>query len=156
MDSEYDAMAGVDGEDDQLSVVSAPQRATAPVNGASDVAEKGRQRRVLSPSRAVRNRVREMILSLGYEPTPGDIHALTRWAHLFEVWRRMAARLDRDGFLRQDGDPKKLLAEWRALSAELSRLEAALGITAAARAALGVDVARMRDLAGAMADRGAG
>jgi hypothetical protein len=51
------------------------------------------------------------------------------------------------GLVTADGDPVKALAELRSLSMELSRLEASLGITAVARAGLGVDIGRMRRLA---------
>ncbi len=92
----------------------------------------------------MRRRVRELAATLGYTPTPGDLYALTRWAALYEKWRSIGERLDRDGDLRADGEPKKLLAEWRALSDTLSRLEAQLGITAASRAALGVNIGELR------------
>ncbi len=51
---------------------------------------------------------------------------------------------DTAGYLRQaDSEPKKILAELRAFAGELLRHEAALGLVASSKAALGVDVARM-------------
>ena len=91
---------------------------------------------------------------LGYEPTPGDIYALTRWAHLYEIWKSIGERLDDLGPTKADGEePRKLLSEFRAMSGELSRLEASLGITASARAQLGIDVTRLRRLADDGQDR---
>lgn len=94
----------------------------------------------------VRRLVREMAASLAYTPTAGDLYALVRWASIFRRWRSIDDRLERDGETKKDGDLRKLLPEWRALSAELRALEASLGITAGARAALGLDVARGRQL----------
>ncbi len=82
-----------------------------------------------------------------------DLPAAVRWGVLSEKFRRLAAVLDRlpdGGVITVQGDPRKALGELRALSGEITRLEQALGITAAARAALGVNVARL-DLASAMA-----
>ena len=124
------------------------ERAVTAANGSGPVPSKRRRSPIPHRNPTVRRRVREMVDVLGYEATTGDVYALTRWAHLYEKWRSIGERLDRDGDLKKDGDPKKLLGEWRALSDTLSRLEAALGITAAARASLGVDVGRMRKLAG--------
>ncbi len=118
--------------------------------GAGAVSTKPRPSPVPSRNPTVRRRVREMAEKLGYGPTAGDLYALTRWAHLFEVWRRVGERMDREGVSKADGEPRKLLAEWRALSSELSRLEAALGLVARDRAALGVDIARLHDLASLM------
>ncbi len=112
-----------------------------------EVSLNGRRSPIPSRNPTVRRRVREMADVLGYEPTPGDLYALTRWAHLFEKWRSIGERLDEYGDVRADGEPKKLLSEWRALSDALSRLEAQLGITASARASLGLDIGRLRKMA---------
>lgn len=83
-----------------------------------------------------------------------DLPAATRWAHLFDRFRRRASILDRLPVAKissDDAEPRKLDAEQRATSTAMDRIEAALGITAASRAALGVNVHRMADLASAMA-----
>lgn len=82
-----------------------------------------------------------------------DLPAMTRLAELYVAIRRIAERLDRGGYTKADGDPRKLLGEWRTLMAEARQHEAALGLTAAARASLGVDLARGFDLARAMSER---
>ena len=91
--------------------------------------------------------------------TGADLPAAVRWATLTVKFGRLAEALDRlpdGGVVKADGDPRKALGELRALSGEITKLEAALGITAAARAALGVNVARMGDLAELMAGGGDG
>ena len=130
----------------QLSALPAPARTPAPTNGTRAVSVSGRRNPIPHRNPTVRRRVRELEETLGYEPTQGDRYALVRWAHTYEKWRSIGERLDRDGDTRQDGEPKKLLAEWRALSDTLSRLERDLGLTATARASLGVDIGRMRKL----------
>ena len=83
--------------------------------------------------------------------TVADLPAATRWAHLFDRFRRRAEILDKLPVVKvtsDDAEPRKLDAEQRATSTAMDRIEAALGITATARAALGVDITRMRKLAG--------
>ena len=82
-----------------------------------------------------------------------DVPAAARLGDLYAAISRVSARLDRDGLTTASGDPRKLLAEWRALLAEARAHEAALGITAAARASLGVNVGKMADLAALLAGR---
>ena len=89
--------------------------------------------------------------------TVADLPAATRWAHLFDRFRRRAEILDRLPVVRVSGDdaePRKLDKEQRDTSGALDRLESALAITAAARASLGLNVGRMRDLASAMSEGG--
>ena len=84
-----------------------------------------------------------------------DLPAAVRWGTLTEKFRRLAQLLEglpEGGVVTIAGEPRKALGELRALSGELSRLEQALGITASARAALGVNVVRL-DLASEMARR---
>ena len=107
------------------------------------------------PSRnaTVRRRVREVIDTCGYEPTTADVFAMVRWAHVYEKWRRIAEQLDEQGEVKKgDGEPRKLLDAWVRLSAELRSLESALGLTASARAALGVNLLRGHDLAELMSE----
>ena len=98
--------------------------------------------------------VRKLVARLFRECTwlaGADLPATVRWAVLSERFRRLAERLDGLPELTADNEPRKALAELRALSGEITKLEAALGITAAARAALGVNVGRLGDLAEQMA-----
>ena len=84
---------------------------------------------------------------------PADVFAVSRYGALSLRFMRSESRLRALGELTQAGDPRKLLPEQRGLAAELRQHESALGITASARASLGVDVGRMRamDLASLMA-----
>ena len=98
--------------------------------------------------------VRRLVVGLFAECswlTRPDVPASVRWAVLSEKFRRLAETLDKlpgpSGVVKVSGgdmEPRKALGELRALSGEITRLEAALGITAASRAALGVDVGRLR------------
>ena len=87
-----------------------------------------------------------------------DLPAAVRWGTLTEKFRRLAQLLDRfpeGGVVKVTGgdlEPRKALGELRALSGELSKLEGQLGLTAAARAVLGVNVTRLQDLAAVMAE----
>ena len=87
-----------------------------------------------------------MLPTLGYEATVADIAALIRWCRGFRTWRRLDERLEENGVAKADGDPTKWLQEWRAQSEALARLEGQLGLTASARASLGLDVSKMRRL----------
>ncbi len=131
--------------------------AVPPVNGSRSVAHAGRPDGLIGVAIPSRNRsVRRRVLAL-YQVcewlTAADVSAATRWAVLGEKFRRLAEVLD--GLPAEaavvkissaDLEPRKALGELRALSGEMTKLEAALGITAASRAALGVDVGRMRNL----------
>ena len=147
-----------------------PDAATLPAptsdNGAGDVAKTA----VVAPRQRVpetrpealqgrqipsRNRrVRRLTLRL-YEEchwlTAADLPAAVRWATFSERFRRMAQTLDKLPTVKaatagNDGEPRRLDAELRATSAEMGRLESQLGLTASARASLGVDLTRMRHL----------
>ena len=85
--------------------------------------------------------------------TGADVRAVARYAALSRRFMRGERRLAKLGDTTAAGDPRKLAAEQRSLAAELRQHEAALGITAASRAALGVNVGRMQDLAAMMAKR---
>ena len=138
----------------QLSAVGAADRASSALNGSGHVSVSASRPLALVgvriPSRnAV---VRRNVVALFRECSwlmRADVPASVRWGVLGEKFRKLAAHLDRlpdGGVVRANGDPRKALGELRALSAEVTRLEASLGITASARASLGVDLSRMKDL----------
>ncbi len=88
-----------------------------------------------------------------YEENPhlqrADLWAVTRYAELSWKFRRLSELMERmgdAGLVRQDLEPRKLLSELRALSDSILRHERDLGVTASSRAALGVDIGRMRRL----------
>lgn len=93
--------------------------------------------------------VRRMVVGL-YERCPhlseADVYAAARLCHLYRKIERIGKDLQDRGLFKADGDPRKAISEWRQLMAEARAHEAALGITAAARAALGVDISRMRSM----------
>ena len=153
-----------------LSPVAQPQTTPTPANGSGDVpvsAAGGDEGKVTESRPAVlvgvripsRNpTVRRNVVALFGECSwlsRADLPAAVRWGTLTEKFRRLAQLLDglpEGGVVTIAGEPRKALGELRALSGELSRLESALGITAAARAALGVNVMLAQDLATAMAE----
>ena len=147
-----------------ISALSGPVPAMRPQNGSRAVAHAGRPDVLIGVAIPSRNRtVRRRVLAL-YQVcewlTGADVSAAVRWAVLGEKFRRLAEVLDRlpneSGVVKvgkdSDLEPRKALGELRALSGEMTKLEAALGITASARAALGVNVTRLQDLASAMAE----
>ena len=82
--------------------------------------------------------------------TVADLPAAVRWAVLFARFVKMAEHLDKLPVVKvsdADAEPRKLDGELRATSAELSRLEQSLGVTASARSALGLNLTRMGRLA---------
>lgn len=101
-------------------------------------------RRIPSRSASVRRRVVALYDECHWL-TGADLPAATRWATLHGRFQRIAERLDALPVVRDDDEPRKLEGELRALSATLSGLERDLGITASARAALGVNIARIAD-----------
>ena len=113
-------------------------------------------RRIPSRNATVRRHVVDLYWVCSWL-TGADLAAATRWGTLSVKFRRLAEFLDRlpeGGVVRADkGDVKayKALETLLRLNAEITKLEAALGVTAAARSALGLNVMRMGDLASAMA-----
>jgi len=136
-----------------LVPVSAPSAGAGAAPEARPPALVGRR----IPSR--NSRVRRLVVALYFEASwlaGADLPAAVRWATLSEKFRRLAQHLDNlpeGGVVKVDGDPRKALGELRALSGEITRLENALGITAAPRAGLGVNLGRMEDLAVSMSRR---
>lgn len=115
-------------------------------------------RGVRVPSRSMP--ARRLVVQL-YEACPhlsrADLWTAVRWAELSLKFRRLSEYLDMQpegGVVRMDGEPRKALSEFRQLADAISRHEQALGVSAAARASLGVNVGRMADLAALMAGRG--
>ena len=103
-------------------------------------------------------KIRRLVVDL-YTSCPwlsrSDVFSATRWAVLGTKFRSASEVLDRypdGGVITQSGEPRKLLAELRALSAELSRLENQMGVSAVARSNLGVNLTRMQDLATLMSE----
>lgn len=101
------------------------------------------------PIRSRDRKVRELVVDLfarcDWLSAP-DAYAATRLCHLYRKIERLGADLEDRGLFKADGDPRKAITEWRQLMAEARAHEAALGITAVARAQLGVDVMRGRAL----------
>lgn len=151
------------GRERKLSAVNANQAAALPTNGSAAVAVIDRPPALVgvaipSRDRQVRRHVVALFEFCTWLSRP-DVAAAVRWAILSLKFRRLAERLDGmpdGGLLTASGDPRKALGELRALSGEITKLEQALGITASARAALGVNVARGMDLASQMAGNDGG
>jgi len=119
--------------------------------GASNRPPALQDRRIPSRNATVRRRVVDLYRECSWL-TGADLAAAVRWGTLSEKFRRMAQFLDRlpeGGTVRADkGDVKayRALETLLRLNGEIAKLEAALGVTAAARAGLGVDLGRMRSL----------
>ena len=131
--------------------------AAPPTNGSRAVSRTDRPVGLIGVAIPSRNRtVRRRVVALYRECvwlTGADVATAMRWAVLGDKFRRLAEVLDKLPVVKVSGDdaePRKALGELRALSGEMTKLEAALGITAVARAALGVNVTRLQDLASAM------
>ena len=130
-----------------LRVVVAQDGAGAVKNSARPPALVG----VRIPSRS--ENARQLVVGV-YEENPhlqrADLLAVVRYAELTWKFRRLGELIDRmgpyGGLVRNDLEPRKLLDVLRAFSETLLHHERDLGITVAARAALGVDVGRMRSL----------
>ncbi len=76
-----------------------------------------------------------------------DVNAALRYIRIMDRFLKKAAYLDKLPPARPDkGDlaPRKLDADLRADSAELTKLEQALGVTVSAKMALGVDIGRLK------------
>jgi len=138
---------------------------SAPTNGGGAVQISARPSPLVGVRIPSRNQNTRDLVTRIYQENPhlqrSDLWATTRYAELSWKFRRLCELMDRlpdarmpDGavlpnahaYIRQDFEPRKLLSELRGLSGELLRHEAALGITAGARAALGVDIGRMRSI----------
>ncbi len=146
-----------------LSALSAPVPAVPSANGARAVAHVDRPPALIGVAIPSRNRtIRRRVVALYRECswlTGADVAAAMRWAVLGEKFKRLSEVLDRlpneSGVIKaskagDDLEPRKALGELRALSGEMTKLETSLGLTASARAALGVNVNRLQDLASAM------
>lgn len=102
--------------------------------------------------KALAPRVRTAIYGLFWECgwlTPADLPAVTRWARLSDMFNRLAALADKLLPVKvsakgDDAQPRTAWAELRALDTRITALEAVLGVTAAARAALGLDVGELK------------
>ena len=139
--------------DSLLPTQAASTPAVPPANGARAVAVTDRPDGLIGVAIPSRNRtVRRRVQALYRECQwliGADVAAAMRWATLGEKFRRLSEVLDKLPVVKvssDDAEPRKALAELRALSGEMTKLESALGITATARAALGVDLNRMRTL----------
>lgn len=158
---------------EELSVLRPPDAASLPENGAalvtvapptdaltedmSDEVEETtarplalRDRRIPSRNPTVRRRVVELYVECSWL-TAADLHAVTRWSHLSVRFAKMAETLDRLPVVKvgtggKDAEPRRLDRELREVSREMSRIEAALGVTAAARYAMGVSITQLQDM----------
>ena len=140
------------GPEAKLSALSGAGRAVVAQGGSGSVKISARPPALVGvriPSRS--ENVRQLVVRV-YEENlhlhRADLWAVTRYAELSWKFRRLSELIDRmedgngAGYLRKDMEPRRVLSELRALSGELLRHEGALGITAAARAAMGVDIAK--------------
>ena len=162
MTDRYESDQQREGNPVKLSPLSPSASRMGGENGSRAVAHAGRPTGLQGVAIPSRNRtIRRRVIALYRECswlTGADVSAAVRWAVLGEKFRRLAELLDRSpegGVVKVSGgdlEPRKALAELRAISGEMTKLEASLGITASARAALGVNVTRLRDLASAMAE----
>jgi hypothetical protein len=71
----------------------------------------------------------------------GDMPALRGWAELEALGSRAFLDLAEHGLSNEKGEPRRLLADWRALKQTQLAYERELGMTPASRAALGLKVA---------------
>ncbi len=156
------------GPEPKLSALSATIPATPPANGASaaktagrkGLREIGRERlralgfaRVSKASQQVSDVLAELYGAADWLGAT-DYQTALRLARLIVKHRSLDEQLESHGLLKTDGDPKRALSEFRALSDSILRHEERLGLPASARSALGLNVARGRalDLASAMSE----
>jgi len=146
----YETATPTDTKSPQLGALALQQRQLAPVkHGLFVRAESGMRLR----SRKVRLLVRKMQLAMPWI-AESDIPACRAWGEM-EILGAMAfADLVTKGINNDSGEPRRLLSEYRQLRQTQLQYEAQLGMTPAARASLGVDIARGLDLARAMSERG--
>ncbi len=132
----------------------ASQPGSAPDNGSRAVAPARRPAglegvAIPSKDRQIRRKVEELY-RLAPWLGPQDVGAVTVraqvWRHLRRLSEEVMARLGLGAYLRQDGEPRKILSEFRALAMVLLRYDEALGLTPGSRLGLGIDTARMRGL----------
>jgi hypothetical protein len=85
---------------------------------------------------------------------PSDIPACRAWAELEILSAGVFAALTTDGFTNNEGEPRRLLSEFRQLRQAQLAYERELGMTPAARMALKANGTRAAlDLAAALANR---
>ena len=136
----------------KLSALSGAGRAVVAQDGSGSVKIAARPAALVGVRIPSRNEnARSLVVGI-YQENPhlrrADLWAVTRYAELSWKFRRLSELIDRmedgngAGYLRKDHEPRRVLSELRALSGELLRHEAALAVTAAARAAMGVDIAK--------------
>jgi len=146
-----------------LSAVQTPGASLAAVADASAVNISPRPQALVGTRIPSRNQhTRDLVVRL-YEENlhlqRADLLAVTRYAELCWKFRRLSELQERmgdtAGYLRADLEPRKILAELRQMADSLLRHEAALALVPSARAALGVDIGKMRalDLAAGMSRR---
>ena len=97
-------------------------------------------------ARRVRKLVQRMYDALPWL-TEADRPVTRTWADLEHKIAAVSVDLDRRGFLNGDGEPRRLLAEYRGLLALQLQYSKELGLTPAARASLRVDSLRGDDIA---------
>jgi hypothetical protein len=96
-------------------------------------------------SRRVRRLVQKMQATMPWL-VPSDLPACRAWAELEILGSRAFAELDRNGVVNDEGEPRRLLADLRALRQVQLAYERDLGMTPASRMALRVDDSRARNL----------
>lgn len=124
---------------------TSPDRLPMPSNGSRAVASAGGLGRLRVPSR--NESVRRLVAQLYRDNahlSRGDLWATTRYATLCWKFRRLAELMDQmgeyGGFLRKDGEPRKVLGELRQLSDSITRLEESLALTVRSQIATKVNV----------------
>ena len=140
------------GPEAKLSALSGAGRAVVAQGGSGSVKIAARPVVLVGVRIPSRNENARQLVVRVYEENAhllrADLWAVTRYAELSWKFRRLSELIDRmedgngAGYLRKDQEPRRVLSELRALSGELLRHEAALAVTAAARAAMGVDIVR--------------
>lgn len=81
-----------------------------------------------------------------------DVPAVRAWSELEIIGASVFADLVMNGLTNSQGDPRRLLGEYRMLRQTQLAYERELGMTPAARAALGVKAGQIQDLARAFSE----
>lgn len=81
-----------------------------------------------------------------------DVPAVRAWSELEIIGASVFADLVMNGLTNSQGDPRRLLGEYRMLRQTQLAYERELGMTPAARASLGVKAIQIQDLATVMAE----